>query len=253
LSEECEIPLAVLKKVYDTYGSECEDEEWDSQNVAMVVERALGETEESRVSLAASATDGDRGISREVGDDEMESTEPASKRRRRIEVEPVNTDDEERSCRDTCDCGCECVLAQSVSPTQVCMNCRACLCSNCAHVGSLGGVLCHCYREHLVNLRQRRCREDGSVDHGGERFCMIVYDLKHDECHRVVATRYQELYEAEYWYTGLTNVDHCTFGCCRKDFGTVSSKMFMQYSRARRRLFFQCEQARKNLFDDQEY
>jgi hypothetical protein len=117
LSKECEIPLAVLKQVYDTYGSECEDEEWESQNVAMAVEPALEETEESRVFPVAFATDGGREVSLgEVSDDEKELAEPASKRRRRIEIEPVNTDDEERSCRDTCDCGCECVLAQSVSP-----------------------------------------------------------------------------------------------------------------------------------------
>jgi hypothetical protein len=255
LSEECEIPLAVLKQVYDTYGSECEDEEWDSQNVAMVVEPALGKTKESRVSPAASATDRDREISLgEASDDNKEITEPASKRRRRIEIGPVDTDDEEKLYHDTCDCGCECGLAQNVSPTQICLNCRAFLCSNCAHVGANGGVLCHCCRECLVNLRQRQCLEDNSVNRGVKKFCVMVYDLKYDESHRVVVTRYRELYETEDWYMGLTDIDHCMFECCRKDFNTmVPSNTFMQDSRARRRLFKQCEQARKNLVDGRKY
>jgi hypothetical protein len=53
---------------------------------------------------------------------------------------------------------------------------------------------------------------------------------------------------------GLIDIDHCMFECCRKDFNTmVPSNTFMQDSRARRRFFKQCEQARNNLSDGRKY
>jgi hypothetical protein len=46
LSGECEIPLAVLKKVYEGYDSEDDDNDGELRHVAMVVEEPIEETKE---------------------------------------------------------------------------------------------------------------------------------------------------------------------------------------------------------------
>ena len=53
LSRECEIPLAVLKHVYETFGSECDEEEWQDQDVAMVAELIFEDTEEGQELIPA--------------------------------------------------------------------------------------------------------------------------------------------------------------------------------------------------------
>ena len=53
---------------------------------------------------------------------------------------------------------------------------------------------------------------------------------------------------------GLTGVDNCMFECCLKDLSArISSNTVMRDFRARRRLFRQCEEARRNLFEGREY
>ena len=56
LSEECEIPLAVLKKFYDEYDSEDDDDEWESRHVAMVVEEPIEKDDEEGFSSSATST-----------------------------------------------------------------------------------------------------------------------------------------------------------------------------------------------------
>ena len=47
--------MAVLKRVYDVYGSDAEDDDWEPQNVAMVVEEPIpGEREEDHASSPTS-------------------------------------------------------------------------------------------------------------------------------------------------------------------------------------------------------
>jgi len=83
---------------------------------------------------------------------------------------------------------------------------------------------------------------------------VIVYDLKHDDCHRIVVTRHQGLYKNEDWYMGFTNVDKYMFECCLKDLsGKISSSTVIRDFRARRRLLIQCERARKHLSEGKEY
>jgi hypothetical protein len=53
LSAKCEIPLVVLKQAFETFGSECDEDEWETQNIAMVVRPTSDETEDGQEPVAA--------------------------------------------------------------------------------------------------------------------------------------------------------------------------------------------------------
>ena len=155
---------------------------------------------------------------------------------------------------DARECGCECILSQNIGPPQICPNCSASLCSQCVHEGSQGGIICHCCRDSLVDLHREQCPVGESRAYGCERFCVIIYDITHDDCHRVVVTRHRRLYKDEDWYFGLNHIDSYMFECCLKDLNErIALKTVMRDSRARRRLYRQCEEARRNLLAGKDY
>jgi hypothetical protein len=83
LSGECKIPLAALKQAYETFGSECDDEEWEAQDVAMVVRPAPSDLGSGRGFFAATASELDPEASSGCASDEDQAiTEPAIKRSR---------------------------------------------------------------------------------------------------------------------------------------------------------------------------
>ena len=145
LSGECEIPLDVLKRIYEMFGDDCEDGDCDNCNAALVVEE---EGKDAEVQSCSDVSEKDIQASPGNSDD----TEPAVRnsppeKRRRIDVDPVDTDDEENLCNDSCGCACGCRVFPNRHPMTKCMNCQQAICSGCRHVGSQGGILCHVCRD----------------------------------------------------------------------------------------------------------
>ena len=105
--------MAALKQAYETFGSECDDEEWDDQDVAMVVRPTRSEIGEDP-RLLAGALDMSGGdpetSSGDTNGPDFVVDEPPPKKRRRIEIDPLDTDDEEKLCYDMCGCICGCAL-----------------------------------------------------------------------------------------------------------------------------------------------
>jgi hypothetical protein len=89
LSGECEIPLAVLKQVYDDYGSEIEDDEW-RENVAMVVEEPIPEGVENHAAPAVSEGDRDGRGHNDRADGDAMHMPPCMRRRltQRLRTQP---------------------------------------------------------------------------------------------------------------------------------------------------------------------
>jgi hypothetical protein len=105
-----------------------------------------------------------------------------------------------------------------------------------------------------VELRLEQFQAGASGLHGVEYFCVIMYDLRQDDCHQVVITRQRELYKDEDWYLGLNYIDDYLFECCIKDLNAqLLSKLDMTNSRVRHRLRGQCKEARRNLFEGRDH
>jgi len=128
------MPLDVLKSAYEAFGSDCEDDEWQNQDVAMVA-KEKGKNADTRGCSSA--------LSKEIqsSPDNSQDTQPVvlgspPRKKRRIDVDPVDTEDEDKLCNDTCGCDCGCRLFPNHRPMMKCMNCQEAICSGCRHVGS---------------------------------------------------------------------------------------------------------------------
>ena len=155
--------MAALKQAYETCGSECDDEDWGDQDIAMVVRPEFSGLGSGHGFFAATASELDpEASSRDASDEDQTITEPAIKRRRDMEDDLIGLNHEDGAELDACGCGCDCPLSPSISPPQTCLSCNASLCSRCVHEGSRGGILCHCCRDKLVELRLEQSRVDAS-------------------------------------------------------------------------------------------
>jgi hypothetical protein len=252
LSVECEIPLDVLKHIYETFGDDCEDGDARDHDVAVVVkEKGRG----------AEAQEDSSALHREVQllSDYSHDTQPAvwdspPKKKRRIDVDPVDTEDEDKMCDDTCDCNCGCRLFPNCRPMMTCMKCQEAICSGCRHVGSHGGVLCHVCRDLLLEARNKEKGAESSTASTETALQVIVYEFGEDKCHQITITKHHALIGQEDWYSNLVSIDHCLFDCSSRAFKRgMSEDPFSNNYAAQSKLRNGCERARKMLWDNTQH
>jgi hypothetical protein len=138
------------------------------------------------------------------------------RKRRRSDVDPVDIEDEDKLCSDSCGCACGCRVFPNRYPMMKCMNCQQAICSGCRHVGSQGGILCHVCRNHLVGARKENGEIESSTMASEVVLQVIIYEFEEDRCHQMSITKHSALIGQEDWYSDLVEIDHCLFHCsCR--------------------------------------